>query len=233
MLRPALGRIGTAMDRVDERRVLGLLAASRPGAVRRSADFAAPASGTALRAPGRRELRASGSARRRGTDCRPHADIGPPPSIRADLARVRGADVFLIFIESYGAVSYDRPEFAAELASSRARLDADIQATGRDVVSTFVESPTFGGNSWLAHVSLLSGVEVRDEDTNVQLMAQKRDTMVTAFAPPRLSNAWPSCPACTRAGRKARSTASTKSTTRIGSTTAGRRSAGGVCPISS
>ena len=90
--------------------------------------------------------------------------------------------MFLFFLESYGAVSYDRPEFAAELAASRAQLDADIRATGRDVVSAFVESPTFGGDSWLAHISLLTGIEVRDEDTNVLLMAQKRDTLVTAFA---------------------------------------------------
>ncbi len=42
--------------------------------------------------------------------------------------------------------------------------------------------PTFGGSSWLAHISLLTGVEVRNEDTNVRLMAQARDTLVTTFA---------------------------------------------------
>jgi len=36
-------------------------------------------------------------------------------------------------------------------------------ANEKDVVSAFVESPTFGGNSWLAHISLLSGLEIRDE----------------------------------------------------------------------
>ena len=52
----------------------------------------------------------------------------------------------------------------------------------RRVVSAFVESPTFGGSSWLAHISLLTGVEVRDEDTNAALMAQPRDTLVTTFS---------------------------------------------------
>lgn len=126
--------------------------------------------------------------------------VAPQPPIRSDLARVRGADVLLIFIESYGAVSFDRPEFAGRLAGSRARFAADIQASGRRVLSAFVESPTFGGSSWLAHVSLLSGVEVRDEDTNVILMAQKRDTVVSAFAHqgyrtvaimPGVHRAWP------------------------------------------
>ena len=107
--------------------------------------------------------------------------LEPPPPIRSNLARVRGADVFLIFLESYGAVSWDRPELAVSLAPSRARLEADIDETGRTVVSAFVESTTFGGESWLAHISLLSGTEVRDQGTNVRLMAQQRDTLVTVF----------------------------------------------------
>jgi hypothetical protein len=108
--------------------------------------------------------------------------LGPPPSLEADLSRLGGADVFLVFVESYGAVSWDREAFAAGLAPTRARLDAAIRETGRQVVSAFVESPTFGGESWLAHISLLSGTEVRDGATNVRLLAQRRDTMVTAFA---------------------------------------------------
>jgi hypothetical protein len=126
--------------------------------------------------------------------------IGLSPSFDADLARVQGADVLLFFLESYGATSFDRPEFVAALAPSRAALEAEIRATGREVVSAFVESPTFGGNSWLAHVSLLSGVEVRDEDTNMQLMAQKRDSLARLFGShgyktvavmPGLHQAWP------------------------------------------
>ena len=48
-------------------------------------------------------------------------------------------------------------------------------------MSAFVESPTFGGSSWLAHISLLSGIEVRDPDTNAKLMTAHRDTLVRAF----------------------------------------------------
>ena len=126
--------------------------------------------------------------------------LAPAPAIRSNLSRVDGADVFVIFIESYGAVSWERPAFVDALAASRARLDADIRDTGRRVVSARVESTTFGGESWLAHISLLSGTEVRDEDTNVRLMAQDRDTMVTAFSKhgyrtvavmPGLQRSWP------------------------------------------
>jgi hypothetical protein len=118
----------------------------------------------------------------------------------SDLSLVSGADVLLLFIESYGATSFDRPEFAGPLSAARSRLDAAIHDTNRDVVSAFVESPTFGGNSWLAHINLLSGVEVHDPDTNALLMTQKRDTLVTAFARhgyrtvalmPGMRQAWP------------------------------------------
>ena len=126
--------------------------------------------------------------------------LGPPPSLNSDLSRVDGADVFVIFLESYGTVSWDRPEFAAELVDARARLAADIRETGRSVVSARVESTTFGGESWLAHISLLSGTEVRDPGTNKRLMGQERDTLVKAFGRrgyrtvavmPGLQRAWP------------------------------------------
>jgi len=102
--------------------------------------------------------------------------------MNADLALLRGADVFLVFIEAYGAVAYEKPDIAPRLAASRADLEGAIRATNRDVVSAFVESPTFGGSSWLAHVSLMSGVEVRDQEKNARLMTQKRETIVTTFA---------------------------------------------------
>ena len=105
---------------------------------------------------------------------------GPQP-IESDLAHIRGADVFLIFIESYGAVSYERADIAAGLSASRSRFQSDIQAAGFNVVSAYVDSPTFGGGSWLAHVSILSGVDVRDDDMNMMVMGQKRDTFVTPF----------------------------------------------------
>lgn len=108
--------------------------------------------------------------------------LGPAPVIDSTLERVQGADVLLLFVESYGSVSWERPAFAEALAPVRATLDEAIRSTGRSVVSTYLDSPTFGGESWLAHISLLSGTEVRDGATNTRLMAQQRDTMVKAFS---------------------------------------------------
>ncbi len=100
--------------------------------------------------------------------------------MESSFERLEGTDVFLVFVESYGAISYE-PPIAAELAPARAQLAADIAATGRRVVSAFVDSPTFGGSSWLAHLTLVSGIEVRDPDTNALLMTQSRDTLVKSF----------------------------------------------------
>ena len=177
----ALGSVAEATRDARVRRVLGLAAAgvlllsiARPLGARvpEAIEFADPVAPSYVRELGELAYEMSGAGVR---------DLGPPPVMRSDLTRVGGADVFLIFLESYGAVSWDRPEFVGPLAQTRARLEADIAETGRAVASAFVESTTFGGESWLAHISLLSGTEVRDQGTNVRLMAQERDTLVKVF----------------------------------------------------
>ena len=109
------------------------------------------------------------------------AALGEAPTIDSSLVNVEGADVFVVFMESYGAVSWEEPSLSEPLVASRSSLESDILETGRNVVSAMVESTTFGGESWLAHISLLSGTEVRDDRTNVRLMAQDRDTLVKLF----------------------------------------------------
>jgi hypothetical protein len=108
--------------------------------------------------------------------------LGPSPNLDSGLERLDGADVLLIFVESYGAVAFEAPGVSAGLAAGRSQIAAAIRDTGRDVVSAYVESPTFGGSSWLAHLSLLSGVEVRDQDAYLSLMTSSRRTLVTSFA---------------------------------------------------
>ena len=181
LARWAVGSVAEATHEPRVRRALGLVAAAalllsivRPLGARvpEAIQFADPVAPAYARELYELAYEMSGAGVR---------DLGPPPVMRSDLSRVDGADVFLIFLESYGAVSWDRAAFASALAPTRARLEADIGETGRAVASGFVESTTFGGESWLAHISLLSGTEVRDQGTNVRLMAQERDTLVTVF----------------------------------------------------
>ena len=107
--------------------------------------------------------------------------LGEGPPLTSDLGAVTGADIVVVFVESYGAITYDRPEFARALDPRRAALLQQAREHGLGVASAFVESPTFGGSSWLAHVSFITGIEVKDEGTNVRLMAQRRETLVTAL----------------------------------------------------
>jgi Sulfatase len=131
---------------------------------------------------------------------RPNRNVPPSPPLHSSFAALAGSDVLLVFMESYGSTTYDRPEFERALRPARERLEAAIQDTGRGVVSAYVSSPTFGGGSVLAHLSLLSGIEVRDQDHYELLMTQSRPTLVSLFkgagyravaVMPGLRESWP------------------------------------------
>jgi hypothetical protein len=122
------------------------------------------------------------------------------PLAPSDLRRVEGADVLLMFLESYGAVTYDSAAIAAIVADGRHELAAAADATHREVSSAFVESTTFGGSSWLAHSTLLTGLDVREPATYDLLLTQQRPTLPKRFASagyrtlavmPGLKNDWP------------------------------------------
>jgi hypothetical protein len=86
-----------------------------------------------------------------------------------------------MFLESYGAITYDDPAIARAVAPARDELAHAAQATQRHVVSAFASSPTFGGGSWLAHASFMSGTEVRDTGDYMLLLTQERDTWPKRF----------------------------------------------------
>jgi len=108
-------------------------------------------------------------------------ELPESPSFHASLDRLHGRDVLVVFLESYGRATDDRPELARDIAAPRAQLEAAAKASGLDAVSAFVTSPTFGGNSWLAHLSFLSGVEVREPQRYTLLMTQPRPSFGTPF----------------------------------------------------
>ncbi len=105
--------------------------------------------------------------------------LAAPPGVA--LGALGGRDLYLILLESYGAIAYDNPEAARRLAPARARLAAEIAATGRDVVSGFLRSPTFGGGSDLAQLSVLSGLDLSDPLRHDLLLTTERPTLMTLF----------------------------------------------------
>jgi hypothetical protein len=106
----------------------------------------------------------------------------------------------LVFLESYGAVTYDEPTIARTVAPARDELAHAAAETGRRIVSAYASSPTFGGGSWLAHASFMSGVEVRDSGDYSLLLTQGRETWPKLFRAagyrtiavmPGMRSAWP------------------------------------------
>jgi hypothetical protein len=146
LFRWALHRVGDAMDNSRQRLAIGLFATgvvllfaaqripALSASLPRAPTFSTPVTQTYARQV-RLVIDAFGGSK----------SLAPSPPMNGDLARVRGADVFLVFIEAYGASTYERPDIAPHLAASRADLDAAIRATNRDVVSAFVESPPSAG----------------------------------------------------------------------------------------
>ena len=100
---------------------------------------------------------------------------------RGELAALRGKDVVVVFVESYGRAALDGPD----MAPVRSLLDAgteELGAVGYQARSGFLTSPTFGGSSWLAHASLMSGLWVDDQQRYDRVLSSSRSTITSVFA---------------------------------------------------
>lgn len=97
------------------------------------------------------------------------------------LAALNNRDVHMIFLETYGAVLYDQKDSSAAVAHTRAQLEKSILESGRNVVSAFYVSPTIGGASDLAHLSVLSGIDLKDSRKHDVLLTTQRPTLLDVF----------------------------------------------------
>jgi phosphatidylglycerophosphate synthase len=97
------------------------------------------------------------------------------------LTGLRGNDVILDFVESYGRVAVQGSDFSPEVDSVLAKGTKRLRAAGFSAQSGFLTSPTFGGISWLAHSTLQSGLWVNTADRYNQLVASNRFTLSDAF----------------------------------------------------
>lgn len=97
------------------------------------------------------------------------------------LAALANRDVTFIFLESFGAVLYDDPVARLATDPSRRALQDVLIASGRHVVSGFFRSPTVGGASDLAHLSLLSGIDLSDPRRHNLLLTTRRPTLLHLF----------------------------------------------------
>jgi phosphatidylglycerophosphate synthase len=107
----------------------------------------------------------------------------PFRATRADrlLTGLRGKDVLLVFVESYGRVAVQGASFSPRVDAVLEQGNAQLRAAGFSSRSAFLTSPTFGGLSWLAHSTLQSGVRVDGQRRYDQLVQNDRLTLTRAF----------------------------------------------------
>jgi phosphatidylglycerophosphate synthase len=97
------------------------------------------------------------------------------------LTGLRGKDVIIVFVESYGQVAVQGSSFSPAIDSVLHRQNAMLTSAGWSTQSAWLTSPTFGGISWLAHSTLESGLWVDSNQRYNQLLDSKRFTLSDAF----------------------------------------------------
>jgi phosphatidylglycerophosphate synthase len=97
------------------------------------------------------------------------------------LAGLRGKDVLVVFVESYGRVAVQGSTFSPGVDAVLDEGTRRLRAAGFSARSAFLTSPTFGAASWLAHSTLQSGLWVDSQQRYDQLIGTDRMTLAGAF----------------------------------------------------
>jgi hypothetical protein len=97
------------------------------------------------------------------------------------LSGLKGKDVIVAFIESYGQVAVQNTAFSTGVDEVLRRGDAQLAEAGYSERSAFLTSPTFGGVSWLAHSTLQTGLWIDSQQRYDQVTSSDRFTLSDAF----------------------------------------------------
>jgi hypothetical protein len=97
------------------------------------------------------------------------------------LTGLRGKDVVIAFVESYGQVAVRGTSFSPGVDAVLRQQTGMLTRAGWSTQSAWLTSPTFGGISWLAHSTLQSGLWVNSNQRYGELLASKRFTLSQAF----------------------------------------------------
>ena len=97
------------------------------------------------------------------------------------LAALKGNDVLVIFVESYGRSSLDNPVYAPRIRATLKKFGEALTEKGFNARSAWLTSPTFGGESYLAHSTTASGLWIDNQQRYVQLLRSGRGTLISDF----------------------------------------------------
>ncbi len=99
----------------------------------------------------------------------------------SDLSKLRGANVYLILVESYGRATFEWPPLVEATASTLDAFESDLKGRGFHVATGLLNSTTYGGQSWLAHATLDTGIPTRGQLEFEIVLAKKPLAIGTFF----------------------------------------------------
>jgi hypothetical protein len=97
------------------------------------------------------------------------------------LTALRGKDVVVVLVESYGRVAIEHPEIAPAVTGLLTDGADRLATQGYAMRSGYLTSPTTGGGSWLAHATLLSGTWVDNQERYTSLPRSDHLPLTGAF----------------------------------------------------
>lgn len=116
------------------------------------------------------------------------------------LAGLGGRDVVMAFIESYGMTALEDPRYAPVIRPRLQALEAAVEEAELNMATGRLVAPSQGGQSWLGHGSVLSGLWLDNQLRYDLLLASDRGTLVDDFRDagyrtvalmPAITMAWP------------------------------------------
>lgn len=97
------------------------------------------------------------------------------------LTALRGKDVVVAFVESYGRSAVADPRMAPQVGAVLDDGTRRLAAAGYGSRSAFLTSSTAGGGSWLAHATFFSGLWIDNQQRYNTLVGSDRTTLTSAF----------------------------------------------------
>jgi phosphatidylglycerophosphate synthase len=97
------------------------------------------------------------------------------------LTNLRGKDVLLVFVESYGRLAVEGSPISPGIDGVLDDGTRQLAAAGFSARSGWLTSATFGGGSWLAHATLQSGAWVDSQGRYDELVKSNRLTLTKGF----------------------------------------------------
>ncbi|WP_209428071.1 sulfatase-like hydrolase/transferase [Pararhodobacter sp. SW119] len=91
--------------------------------------------------------------------------------------RLDARDLVIVYVESYGRSSFENPLYIPTHSGTLRRIQAELSAQGLAMRSGWARAPMIGGQSWLSHGSVASGLWLDTQGRYRAMVASQRRTL--------------------------------------------------------